>query len=149
MLLSGLFSGFLITVLVVEFSLRSEDAAVYTQVRLIELKHLDDLATALLIPALLAVSVLAITSFRRGTARRWLAVTALLFLLATVLVSVSISLPINTMQHGWSAAAPPANWAGVRDRWQLAHAARTTTALLAFLMLMAVRPSQRSATIAP
>jgi uncharacterized membrane protein len=139
-LLSGLFAGFLVTVLVVECSMRSENAAVYTQVRLIELKHLDALATALLLPALLAVSVLAVNGFRRGDARRWLAVTALLLLVTTVVISVSISVPINTMQQGWSAAAPPVNWADVRDRWQLAHRARTAASLLAFLLLIAVRP---------
>src|SRR2546429_9692691 len=64
--LTGLFAGFLLTVLVLELSMRSESAAVYTRVRHIELKHLDDLATALLIPALVAVAVLAVTSFRRG-----------------------------------------------------------------------------------
>lgn len=136
--LSGLFAGFLLTVLVLEGSVRSEGAAVYTQVRLIELKHLDDLASALLLPGLVAISVLILTSFRRGTARRWWAVAALLLLLATLVISVSISVPINTMQQEWSVALPPTNWADVRDRWQLAHLARTTTAGLAFLLLIAV-----------
>ena len=135
---SGLFAGFLVTVLVVECSMRSESAAVYTQVRLIELKHLDDLATVLLIPALLAVAVLAVVSVRRRTPRRWVVVVALLLLLTTLVISVSVSVPINTMQQGWSVASPPADWSGVRDRWQLAHAARTATAVLAFLILTAL-----------
>jgi hypothetical protein len=148
-LLSGLFAGFLVTVLVLEYSLRSEGAAVYAQVRLIELKHLDDLATALLIPALIAISVLALTSFRRVAALRWLPITALLLLLTTFLISVSISVPINTVQQGWSVATPPANWVDVRDRWQLAHVARTTTAVLAFLLLIAIpkRQAESSATV--
>ncbi|MDT5148144.1 MAG: hypothetical protein QOC58_2789 [Mycobacterium sp.] len=136
--LSGLFAGFLLTVLVLECSMRSESAAVYTQVRLIELEHLDDLATALLIPALLVVGVLALVSLRRRTSSLWLAAIALLLLLAILVISVSVSVPINTMQQGWSVAAPPADWADVRDRWQLAHVARTAIAVLAFLMLIAV-----------
>jgi hypothetical protein len=48
----GLFAGFLATVLVFEASLRGFGAAVYTQVRLIEVQHLDSLATALLLPAI-------------------------------------------------------------------------------------------------
>lgn len=147
-LLSGLFAGFLVTVLIVEISLRSESAAVYTQVRLIEFKHLDDLATALLLPALLAVSVLTVSAFRRRGERRWLAGTALLLLVVTLVISVSISVPINTMQQGWSVTGPPANWADVRDRWQLAHLARTTTSMLGFLVLIAVRPPRRRAPIA-
>jgi hypothetical protein len=40
---------------------------------------------------------------------------------------------------------PPADWAGVRDRWQVAHLIRTCAALLAFGVLIgsAVR-GQRS-----
>ena len=136
--LSGLFAGFLVTVLVVEGSMRSESAAAYTQVRLIELKHLDDLATALLIPALLTVATLTVIAMRRHTSRRWLVVIVLLLLLTTVVISVSVSVPINTIQHSWSVASPPPDWAAVRDRWQLAHLVRTTTAVLAFLIISAV-----------
>ena len=136
--LSGMFAGFLVTVLVVEGSMRSASAAVYTQVRLIELKHLDDLATVLLIPAVLVVATLALITLRRHTSRRWLVVIVLLLLLTTVAISVSVSVPINTMQQSWSVASPPPDWAAVRDRWQLAHAARTATAVLAFLILTAV-----------
>jgi hypothetical protein len=53
LLFGGIFAGFLVTVLVIESTLRSFDAAVYTQVRLVELAHLDDLATAALIPTLI------------------------------------------------------------------------------------------------
>jgi Domain of unknown function (DUF1772) len=137
MLFTGLFAGFLVTVMVLEASLREFGAAVYTQVRLIELQHLDNLATALLPPAIVAVVALSVASIRvRGT-QRWFVLGALLLLLAALLISVEISLPINTAQQHWSVLAPPADWASVRDRWQLAHAARTTTTLLAFLLLIA------------
>jgi uncharacterized membrane protein len=136
-LLSGLFAGFLTTVLVFEASLRGFGAAVYTQVRLIELEHLDDLATALLLPALLAAAVLTLLLIRRRGSGRWLALTAVLLLVATAAISIWISVPINTAQQSWSVLSPPGDWAAVRDRWQLAHAARTTTAALAFVLLTA------------
>jgi hypothetical protein len=143
--LSGLFAGFLVTVAVLEGSMRDEDAAVYTQVRLIELKHLDDLATALLIPALVVITALAVISFRRGATHRWTALIALALLLVTLIISVSISVPINTMQQAWSVASPPADWANIRDRWQLAHLARTATAVVAFVVLTTVPlPSRTS-----
>ena len=41
---------------------------------------------------------------------------------------------------------PPTNWADVRDRWQLAHVARTATSMLAFLLLIAAG-IRRPATI--
>jgi hypothetical protein len=136
-LFSGLFAGFLTTVLVFEASLREFGAAVYTQVRLIELEHLDDLATALLVPAILASAALALTVIRRPGATRWLTLIAIGLLLATLAISASISVPINTDQQDWSVLDPPSDWADVRDRWQLAHVARTTTAALAFVLLTA------------
>lgn len=145
--LSGLSAGFLVTVLVVECSMRSASPAVYTQVRLIELKHLDDLATLLLIPALLTVATLALVILRRSTSHAWLVGIVLLLLLTTLAISLSISVPINTEQRGWSVAAPPSNWADIRDRWQLAHLARTTSAGLAFLLIaVRQRPALRTAT---
>ena len=113
-LFSGLFAGFLTTVLVFEASLRGYGAAVYTQVRLIELEHLDDLATALLVPAILAAVALTLTIIGRRDSGRWVALTAVLLLLATLAISV------------WSVLSPPGDWSDVRDHWQLAHAVRTT-----------------------
>jgi hypothetical protein len=57
-LFGGLFAGFLVTVSVIESTLRSFDASVYTQVREVELVHLDDLATALLPPTMIATAIL-------------------------------------------------------------------------------------------
>ena len=144
---SGLFAGFLIAVLVLEASLRSYGAAVYTQVRLVELEHLDDLATALLPVAIVASAALTLTIIRRPGSGRWLAAISVVLLLATLVISVSISVPINTEQHTWSVAAPPGDWSAVRDRWQMAHIARTTTAALAFVLLTATAlPVRRPAT---
>jgi len=134
---SGLFAGFLTTVLVFEASLRSYGATVYTQVRLIELQHLDDLATGLLVPAILGSAALTLAVIRRRGSDRWLTLTAVLSLLVTLVISVSISVPINTAQLSWSVVAPPDDWSAVRDRWQLAHVVRTTTAVLAFVLLTA------------
>ena len=110
---SGLFAGFLATVLVFEASLRGFGAAVYTQVRLIELQHLGDLATALLVPAILAAAALTLALIRRRGSGRWLTLTAVLLLLA---ISASISMRINTDQQSWSVSAPPGDWSNVRDR---------------------------------
>jgi uncharacterized membrane protein len=144
-LFSGLFAGFLTTVMVLEAGLRGSGAPVYTQVRLIELKHLDDLATALLPAAILASAALTLTIIRRPGSGRWLALTAIALLLTTLAISVSVSVPINTAQQGWSVLAPPPDWSHVRDRWQLAHAARTVAGVVAFALLTAVAaPWRRS-----
>jgi hypothetical protein len=54
-----------------------------------------------------------------------------------------VSVPINTYQQGWSVLAPPSDWARVRDRWQIAHLLRTTTAVLAFTILAAATTTRR------
>jgi Anthrone oxygenase len=117
-------------VLVLEASLRSFPASVYTQVRLVELAHLDDLATILLPSALLATATLVLVTIARPGRTRWLALTALVLLLVTFAISALISVPINTDQQTWSVLAPPNNWVGVRNRRQVAHLVRTSAPYL-------------------
>lgn len=147
LLFGGLFAGFLVTVLVIELTLRDFGAAVYTQVRQVELVHLDDLASATLIPTLLAVVVLVVSTARQRDRSFWLSLTALALLATVFATSLAVNLPINHDQHAWSVQAPPVDWASVRDRWQTAHAVRTGAALLAFgcLSAAAITPGSRSA----
>jgi uncharacterized membrane protein len=143
-LVSGLFAGFLTAVLILEASLRSFPGSVYTQVRLVELVHLNDLASVLLPAALLATATLAIVTLARRERTRWLALTALGLLVATFIISLLVNLPINTVQQSWSVLAPPTDWASVRDRWQIAHLARTTAAVAAFAILTAATITRRA-----
>jgi len=138
--LTGVFTGFLIAVLVIETTLRGYDAHVYTQVRLIELAHLDTLASVTLLPALVLTAVDAF--WARHDRLRTLVWVALALLLAVLTVSASVNLPINQDQAGWNIATPPADWASIRDRWQTAHAARTVAAIVAFTLL-AIRSVRR------
>jgi hypothetical protein len=138
LLFSGLFAGFLLCVLVLENSLRGFDASVYTQVRLVELDSLDNLASVTLIPAIITTVVLAIRA--RGNDRR-VVLVAIALLVVVFATTFAINLPINGDQASWSVQSPPADWADVRDRWQVAHLIRTLAALLAFgtLIRAAVR----------
>lgn len=133
LLFSGLFAGFLVCVLVLEGSLRGYGATVYTQVRLVELDSLDKLASVTLIPAIVTTVVLAIRS--RGVDRRFV-LSALVLLVVVFVVTLAVNLPINGDQASWSVQSPPTDWASVRDRWQVAHAVRTVTALVAFVVLI-------------
>ncbi|MFI6044171.1 anthrone oxygenase family protein [Nocardia sp. NPDC051321] len=140
---TGLFAGFLTGVLVLELSLRNFDAAVYTQVRLVELDSLDKLAVVTLLPALLATAVLVYQAF--GTNGRYLTVAALALLVFVFVLTLIVNLPINSDQLQWSPTNPPNDWANVRNRWQIAHAARTVAAVLAFSLLSCatVLPSKK------
>ena len=135
LLFTGLFAGFLLGVLVLENSLRGYGAAVYAQVRQVELDSLDTLASVTLIPALVSTLVVAVLAIRARGNDRWLLLTAFALLLVVFVTSLAINLPINGDQADWSVQAPPADWASVRDRWQAAHVVRTVSAVLAFCSL--------------
>jgi len=132
LLLAGTAAGLQVAVLVVETAPRSFDASVYTQVRQVELAKLDDLA-AHPVPSLIAVSLLVIFAAGRSRGRTfWLAMTALILLAAVLATSFLVNDPITAQQLTWNVQTPPADWASVRDRWQIAHAVRTVAALVAF-----------------
>lgn len=129
--LIGLFAGFLVAVLVLEASLRSYDGSVYTQVRKVELDNLDKLAAATLIPAIIATVLLIVMAYRGRRPLR-LPLVALALMVLIFVITLVINMPINSDQLDWSVRQPPGDWATVRDHWQLAHAARTVAAVLAF-----------------
>lgn len=141
LLFGGLFAGFLVTVLVLESTLRGVGASVYTQVRHVELDRLDGLASATLVPALIAAAVLVASAARNRRPVLW-PVVAFVLLLSVVATTLVFNVPINTDQLTWDVQAPPADWATVRDRWQLAHAVRTGAAVLAFGCLIAARTAR-------
>jgi uncharacterized membrane protein len=128
----GIFTGFLITVMVLELSLRDHGASVYAQVRQVELDRLDLLATATLLPTAVATIVLVCVGLKWGRPGLGLQSVALVLLLVVFMVTVVINLPINADQRDWSIANPPSDWASDRDYWQAAHAVRTAAAVLAY-----------------
>ena len=142
LLFCGLFAGMLTTVLVLELALRGVDASVYTRVRHVELAGLDVLASATLLPALIATVVLAVVH-RTGGRTSTPALAALVLLGAALTLSLLVNVPINNEQLTWAVEAPPPDWATVRDQWQFSHVARTAATVLAFgcLCAAAVRNS--------
>ena len=128
----GLFAGFLVGVLVLESSLRHYGRFVYAQVRQVELDRLDTLASLTLIPALITTTIVVAFAIKSRGRVFWLTLTALILLVGVFVTTLIFNLPINTDQAGWNVQAPPADWADIRDRWQIAHVVRTCAAVLAF-----------------
>lgn len=137
LLFAGVFAGFLVTAMVIELTLRNFGASVYIQVRHIELAHLDELASATLLPALITTVILAVVAFRTRGRETWLALMALALLVVVFATTLSVNLPINHDQLHWNVQSPPSDWANVRDRWQIAHAVRTVAAVIAFACMAA------------
>lgn len=143
---AGLFAGFLLTVLVLEHSLRRFDAQIYTQVRQVELVRLDGLASVTLLPAIITTAVLVLRARRPPAtavlvrrAGRAPAIAALVLLAGVFVLTLIVNQPINSDQTDWVVPNPPADWADIRDRWQLAHLVRTVAAMVAFGLLVGVR----------
>lgn len=149
LLFGGLFAGFMVCVLVLETSLRAFDGVVYTQVRKVELDSLDALASATLIPALIATAFLVFSAFKAKGSALWLPLAALALMLVVVALSLIVNVPINSDQNDWVVQTPPADWSSVRDRWQTSHVVRTVSAVLAFVCLgvaaLIGRPAARTA----
>ncbi|WP_433193846.1 anthrone oxygenase family protein [Nocardia sp. CA-107356] len=146
LIFSGIFAGFLIAVLVLELCMRDATASAYTQVRQIELEGLDVLASVTLLPALIATGLIIATRLREHGNARWLPITAFALLAGVLVLTIIVNLPINADQRDWIIATPPADWATVRDHWQISHAVRTVAATLAFatLAVAAMRPGSGS-----
>jgi uncharacterized membrane protein len=142
LMFTGLFAGFLLGALVLEASLRGFGSDVYVAVRQVELVGLDRLAAATLVPALLTTAVIGFGS--GGTSERRAARAAATLLLGIAILSALVNVPINLDQADWSIEAAPADWAETRDRWQLAHVARTIAAIVAFLALVVAAVSRRT-----
>ena len=69
---------------------------------------------------------------QRGQAR-WMFVSAGMLLLLGIVVTLVIEVPINKQIASWEAAAVPAQWATIRDRWLQFHTVRTGMGIGAFV----------------
>ena len=52
---------------------------------------------------------------------------------ATIGITVGVNVPLNCRFAGWSPEALPQDWQDYADHWNVAHSARTATAVAAFL----------------
>ena len=67
----------------------------------------------------------------RGGAR-WMFLVGGLLLLAGIVVTVAIEVPMNKQVAGWDAGAMPAGWVAIRDRWLRFHVVRTVLGAVGF-----------------
>ena len=79
--------------------------------------------------------------------RAWAwAALALFYFTSVFWLTREINVPINNLVAGWNAAAPPAEWAVLRDRWNEANLWRALGAALSFVAALAVlqAPARRA-----
>ena len=137
LLCGGVLAGVALTVLFLELALRRLDGPEYVRVRQAEFDFLTWFIGAIFVPTLIAVVMLVIHARRAHSPALRPAVIALVLLLLSLVVTLAVNGPINVEQLSWNAQAPPADWASVRDRWQIAHAVRTVAIVIALGYLSA------------
>ena len=116
------------------FSL-SRSIASITPDSFLEIGHLmiANLATpmSVLMPAALISSVivlLLLVRHARGSAV-YLAALSLLLMIAALIVTLTVNVPIDNEINQWTRNSLPPDWMAIRDRWQVYHTVRTVASI--------------------
>jgi hypothetical protein len=133
----SMLTGVAVSVLVLELALRQLNGQEFVRVRQAEFAFFTPFVGAVFLPTLIAVAMLVIHARKAHSPTLRPTVIALVLLLLALLVSLAVNGPLNVEQLSWNVQAPPANWAHIRDRWQIAHAVRTVAIVLALGYLSA------------
>ena len=64
-----------------------------------------------------------------------LTLIALVLLIGDMTVTLAGNVPINKQVQSWNIAAPPPEWANLRDRWEKFHTIRTVLIVSGFALL--------------
>jgi uncharacterized membrane protein len=97
-------------------------------------KHMiENLATVmavLMISAVVIGLVVVVLLFRsRSTTAAWLAVIGLLLMIAVMVITLAVEVPIDNLIANWTEATLPADWQEIRARWATFHTLRTFLSL--------------------
>jgi len=96
---------------------------------------IDNLATVmavLMISAVVVGLVVVIVLFRRrATTAGWLALAGLLLMVAVLVVTLAVEVPIDNKIKTWTVTTLPPDWQDLRARWANFHTLRTFLSLAA------------------
>ena len=88
---------------------------------------------AVLMPAtiLSAIPVL-VTLYRRHRGGFYLMLVASALLVAALVITLTVNVPIDYAIDDWTVETLPPDWSAIRDRWQAYHTGRTFVSLAGF-----------------
>ncbi|CAM4056612.1 DUF1772 domain-containing protein [Deinococcus marmoris] len=131
--LAGLNAGILVAGLLEGFYLRGVGLSAYLQMH----QPRDALFRRMMPPLLLTLMVccLGLVALTFGTGRAWLALIAFALVLADVLITVRLMVPLNVQLGSYDALKPLPEGEEVRRRWSTLHPLRTGLGGLAFVSL--------------
>jgi uncharacterized membrane protein len=98
---------------------------------------------AILLPLALlsALATLVLLGPRRRSAVFWWMAAGFLLMVAALVITLAVEVPIDNQIQDWTAATLPADWRSIQSRWELWHTIRT------FLSIGALVAATISATV--
>jgi uncharacterized membrane protein len=94
--------------------------------------NLATVMAVLMICAIVAGLLVVVPFFRhRPMTAAWLALAGLLLMVAVLVVTLSVEVPIDDKINGWSVTTLPSDWKNIRARWAAFHTLRTFLSLAA------------------
>jgi uncharacterized membrane protein len=99
---------------------------------------------AVLLPLALLSALVTLALLWPGgrTAAFWWMAAGFLLMVAALVITLAVEVPIDNQIETWTAATLPADWRSIQSRWELFHTVRT------FLSIAAVVAATISATVA-
>lgn len=94
------------------------------------IENLAVIMAVLIISALVIGSVTVVLLFRnRSRAAAWLAVIGLLLMIAVLVITLAVEVPIDDLIANWTEDTLPVGWQEIRARWSTFHTLRTFLSL--------------------
>ena len=94
------------------------------------IENLAVIMAVLMISAVVIGLVAVVLLFRsHSTVARWLAVIGLLLMIAVMVITLAVEVPIDNLIANWTEATLPADWQEIRARWSAFHTLRTFLSL--------------------
>ncbi|HVD80518.1 MAG TPA: anthrone oxygenase family protein, partial [Propionibacteriaceae bacterium] len=111
-------------------TMTSYDAATFLADGQHMIENLGTIMAVLMISAVVIGLVVVLLLFRsRSPIAAWLAVAALLLMIAVLVITVAVEVPIDNMIATWTDATLPQDWQDIRARWAAFHTLRTFVSL--------------------
>lgn len=95
------------------------------------IENLAVIMAVLMISAVVIGSIVVVLLFRSRSmiAGTWLAVIGLLLMIAVLVITLAVEVPIDNLIANWTEDTLPGNWQEIRARWAVFHTLRTFASL--------------------
>ena len=94
------------------------------------IENLAAVMEVLMISAVVVGLVVVVLLFRsRSVTAAWLAVIGLLLMIAVMVITLAVEVPIDNLIANWTEDTLPADWEQIRARWATFHTVRTFLSL--------------------